>query len=60
MVVRAFKSAATRAANALCGTPGATIWQGRYYEHIVRGDADLQRIRRYIANNPSRWESRAR
>jgi putative transposase len=55
VVIRAFKSAATREANLLCNTPGATLWQRRYYDHIVRDNADLERIRRYIANNPARW-----
>ena len=33
------------------------LWQRDYYEHIVRNDNDLDRIRRYIAGNPSRWAS---
>ena len=32
--------------------PG-TLWQRNYYEHIVRNDADLNRIREYIRNNPA-------
>jgi REP element-mobilizing transposase RayT len=31
------------------------VWQPNYYEHIVRNDADLDRIRGYIANNPATW-----
>ena len=31
------------------------FWQRNYYEHIVRGEADLARIRAYIRNNPARW-----
>jgi putative transposase len=30
------------------------IWQRMYYEHIIRSEADLRRIRRYIINNPFR------
>lgn len=26
-----------------------------YYEHVIRGEAALLRIRRYIAENPARW-----
>ena len=33
------------------------LWQRNYYEHIVRNDNDLDRIRQYIAANPSRWAS---
>lgn len=31
------------------------LWQRNYYEHIVRNDDELHRIREYIANNPLRW-----
>jgi REP element-mobilizing transposase RayT len=31
------------------------IWQRNYYEHIIRDDAELDRIREYIAGNPARW-----
>jgi REP element-mobilizing transposase RayT len=52
-VVRAFKSAATREVNLYRRTPGAALWQRNYYDHIVRDEADLARIRRYIAANPA-------
>jgi four helix bundle suffix protein len=31
------------------------VWQRNYYEHIVRDDASLQRIRHYIESNPEQW-----
>jgi len=31
------------------------LWQRNYYEHVVRSDQDLQRIRRYIEENPLKW-----
>jgi len=30
------------------------LWQRDYYEHIVRDEAALERIRAYIGNNPAR------
>ncbi|RDC65349.1 transposase [Adhaeribacter pallidiroseus] len=30
-------------------------WQPRFYDHIVRNDQDLIRIREYIRQNPERW-----
>jgi putative transposase len=54
-IMRGFKAAVTRHANTLWGTSGQIVWQRNYYEHIVRDDADLDRIRRYIAANPMRW-----
>jgi putative transposase len=31
------------------------LWQRNYYEHVVRDDKELDRIRRYIDENPARW-----
>jgi hypothetical protein len=54
-IVRSFKSATTRHINILRGTPGAPVWQRNYYEHIIRNEDALHRIRQYIATNPLRW-----
>ncbi len=54
-IVRSFKSAVTKRINEVRGTPGAAVWQRNYWEHIVRNGRDLERIRRYIAENPGRW-----
>lgn len=35
---------------------GTPVWQRSYYEHIIRDERDLGRIRDYIAANPARWE----
>ena len=32
------------------------LWQRNYYEHIVRAEDELSRVRRYIADNPAHWE----
>ena len=55
-IVRSFKSAATTAINQLRGTPGAPIWQRNYYEHVIRGETPLNRIRQYILDNPANWD----
>lgn len=55
-IVRSFKAAATRQINICRDTPGVTVWQRNYYEHIVRSDRELVRIRDYIATNPLRWD----
>ncbi len=54
-IVRAYKSAVTYAINAARQTRGMRVWHRNYYEHIIRNDADLKRIRDYIANNPLKW-----
>jgi putative transposase len=33
------------------------LWQRNYFEHIIRDDDDLNRIREYIQFNPVDWES---
>jgi len=30
-------------------------WQRGYYEHVIRNEKALDRIRGYIANNPAAW-----
>jgi len=55
-IVRQFKTFSARRINDLRGTPGTPVWQRNYYEHIIRDEGSLNRIREYILNNPSRWE----
>lgn len=31
------------------------LWQRNFYEHIIRNDADLNRICEYIMGNPLNW-----
>lgn len=58
-VVRSFKSAVTRHINILRNTPGNRLWQPNYWEHIIRNETELHRIREYIQNNPARWQEDA-
>ena len=55
-IVRALKAFSARRINEMRGMPGGKIWQRGYYEHIIRNDDELNRIREYIANNPMKWE----
>ena len=32
------------------------LWQRNYWEHIIRNEQELTRIRNYIENNPIQWE----
>jgi len=32
------------------------LWQRNYYEHVIRNDSELARVRQYIVDNPARWE----
>jgi hypothetical protein len=33
------------------------LWQRNYWEHIVRNEQELFRIRQYIETNPVQWEN---
>ena len=55
-IVTSFKSATTKQINNLRQTPGVSVWQRNYYEHVIRNEQSLDRIREYIVNNPARWD----
>jgi hypothetical protein len=55
-IVRLFKSATTKQINLFRNTPGIPVWQRGYYEHIIRDEKSLFRIRQYIRANPVRWK----
>jgi len=56
-LIGAFRTVSTPRINALRGAPVLPVWQRNYYEHIIRDEEGLQRIREYIAHNPARWET---
>ncbi|HYU24889.1 MAG TPA: transposase [Thermoanaerobaculia bacterium] len=56
-LIAGYKSGVThRAKVELSWTP--PVWQRNYFEHIIRGEADLERARRYIFENPVKWGAR--
>jgi len=55
-IIRSYKSVVTKQINILRQTPGFPVWQRNYYEHIIRNDVELYKIRQYIHNNPIKWE----
>jgi REP element-mobilizing transposase RayT len=55
--IAGFKSVATKRINELRDRPRTPVWQRGFHDHIVRDANELQRIRRYISNNPRNWES---
>lgn len=51
-MVRTFKAASTRTIRR-SGT--SFQWQRNYYEHVIRNENELARVREYIVNNPAQW-----
>jgi REP element-mobilizing transposase RayT len=54
-MIAGFKSAASKRINEMRGTPGLPVWQRNYYESIIRNTESLDRVRKYIRNNPAKW-----
>lgn len=52
-IIRGFKSAST---NNIRSSGYDFRWQRNYYEHIIRNEKELNRIRDYIINNPANWK----
>ena len=52
-IIRSYKSAVTRECNSN-NLPFS--WQVRFYDHIIRDEISMERIRKYIYINPLRWE----
>ncbi len=57
ILVRAYKSAVTKRVNEFANTLASPVWQRNYYEHVIRDEEELNRIREYIMTNPLRWGS---
>ena len=55
-IIGAFKTTATTHVNQLRGTLGLPVWQKSFYDRIARNERELERIQKYIQNNPIKWE----
>jgi len=56
-LIAGFKSATTKKINIIRNTPQNPVWQRNYYDHIIRNDESLAKIREYVQNNPLSWEN---
>lgn len=55
-VIRSFKTSSARRINQLRNSKGIPVWQRNYYEHIIRNEESMDKIREYIINNPLSWQ----
>lgn len=53
-VIRSYKSAVTRRAHK--NGNDTFRWQSRFYDRIIRNDRELYNIRKYIEQNPLKWD----
>ena len=54
-VIGSYKSGVTRRVRHTYNAPDLMVWQGRFYDHIIRHERALNNVRAYIQNNPARW-----
>jgi putative transposase len=60
-IIRGFKAAVTKQINTIQINAGKyslpeRIWQKNYYEHVIRNEVSLNKIREYIRSNPLNWQ----
>ena len=51
-VIGSYKSAVSKRIRETVGPRDTPLWHRNYYEHIIRNDVALNRIRQYLADNP--------
>jgi len=54
-IIRGFKIGVTK--NFRQNTDIYVVWQRNYYEHMIRNEVELNRIRQYIIDNPKKWRT---
>ena len=55
-IIGRFKMVTSKQINIRRRTSGLPVWQRNYYEHVIRDEESLRRIRQYIVDNPAQWE----
>jgi REP element-mobilizing transposase RayT len=55
-IVRGYKTFSAKDINEFRQKKGVPVWQRGFYDHIIRNEHSLMRIRSYINNNPLTWE----
>ena len=50
-LIGAFKTVSTKDINAFRRSPGASVWQRDFWDHVIRNEDDLHRIRAYSRDN---------
>ena len=56
-IVRSFKSAVSKRVREELGAANLPVWQRSYFEHVIRDEDSLNKIRNYIWENPIHWNT---
>ncbi len=59
-VMGKLKMIVSKQINILNNTPGRKNWQSDYHDHIILNRRAYHNIKRYIINNPRKWEDKMR
>jgi len=54
-IIGYFKMNSAKQINQIGNTTGQTVWQRNYWEHVIRNEKSLHKIRGYIRDNPWHW-----
>jgi len=55
-IVRGFKTYTAKKINIIRNKQGIPFWQSRYYDHVIRNEEELYKVREYICSNPLNWK----
>ncbi len=55
-IIRSFKSEITKQIRIMINDREFPVWQRNFYEHIIRNEKELSKIREYILLNPNMWK----
>jgi REP element-mobilizing transposase RayT len=55
-IIRAFKTFSALKINSVRGATGNPVWQRNYFERVVRDGKEMEKVQRYVLENPARWE----
>jgi len=54
--IAGYKASVSRKINILRGSKGKSVWMRNYHDRIIRDEVELKVFRRYIIDNPLKWE----
>ncbi|MBI9051887.1 MAG: transposase [Anaerolineaceae bacterium] len=55
-IIGSYKAAVSRQINRSSIPSDTPIWQRGFYDHIIRNESSLIKLRQYIENNPLQWQ----
>jgi len=58
-LVGRFKMQTAKTINTMSTIPGRPLRQRNYWERVLRDERECAAVRRYIRENPQRWQARA-